>query len=322
VVGDGLFQELVELRRGRGLDSPDLAGRIGPLLRTACGIGPRTTDTDARVVLVDRLADVIAALPDDLRLAAQAALAMPPAPRLRFLRERMTWLAAQLARDSRTVARRADDAFRLLVENLSGASVSEPIAAPESKQATGGWFIDSLVANVVLDRDPPQVIETRRIVAVKPGLDGISVSFSAPRGPDGDGEHPLSVSVLHGGELVDLSGERGSHVRGRLRLPHPLAPGEKHEYGIVFSAFPRRWLRPYYVLTPLSRCDHFRLRAKFDREASPTKIWRVDGLPCRLLDDFVPGPEILDLDSVGEVCVEFGALRQGLSYGIQWVNPD
>ena len=109
-----------------------------------------------------------------------------------------------------------------------------------------------------------------------------------------------------------------SHFLGRLRLPQPLAVGEHHEYGLVLSAFPRRWLRPYYVLTPLRRCDHFLLRAKFDRVTAPAKIWQLNGVPARVVDEFAPTLDVLDLDAVGEVHVEFHALRQGLSYGIQW----
>jgi len=325
VPSDDLYTELVELRRGRGLDSPELAARIGPRLRQACGIADGCSAAEARSLLVRRLTEATEALPDDLRLAARTALAMSPAPRQRFLRERTAWLAGQLERDSRTVARRTDEAFRLLAQNLGETATQDPDASSEASEAADapdGWFIDTLVANVVLDRDPPQVIETRRIVAAMPGLDRITVSFSAPRGLEGGADRPLSLNVLHGGELVELSGERTSHLRGVLRLPRPLAAGEAHEYGIVFSAFPRRWLRPYYVLTPLRRCDHFRLRAKFARAAAPVKLWRVDGAPPRSVDDFVPGPELLDLDDVGEVCVEFHGLRQGLSYGIQWVNPD
>jgi hypothetical protein len=322
VLGDDLYLELVELRRGRGLDSSDLVVRIGPRLRQACGIDGCSTETEAKSLLVTCLTEATAGLPDDLQLAARTALAMPPAPRQRFLRERTAWLAGQLERDARTIARRTDEAFRLLAQTLSGPVPRGTGTTADSEFAPDGWFIDSLVANVVLDRDPPQVIETRRIVAVRAGLDRIAVSFSAPRSADGGADRPLSVNVLHGGELTELSGGRTSHVRGVLQLPHPLTAGEAHEYGIVFSAFPRRWLRPYYVLTPMRRCDHFRLRAKFDRAGAPAKLWRVDGAPPRLLDDFVPGADLLDLDGVGEVCLEFHGLRQGLSYGIQWVNLD
>ena len=323
--GEDLYLELIELRRGRGLDSPDLVARIGPALRRMCGIADRSTEVEAKSLVIRYLTEAIERLPADLRLAARAALAMPPAPRQRFLRERNAWLAEQLERDARTVTRRSDEAFRLLAQNLSAPTTPAGSSSAEAANAPDGWFIDSLVANVVLDRDPPQVIETRRIVAVRSGLDRTAVSFSAPRGvdreADGGVDRPLSLNVLHGGQLIELTGERTSHLRGVLRLPRPLTAGEMHEYSVVFSAFPRRWLRPYYVLTPMRRCDHFHLRAKFDPAAAPAKLWRVDGEPPRLVDDFVPGPDLLDLDGVGEVSQEFHGLRLGLSYGIQWVYP-
>lgn len=316
---DDVVKELISLRRGRGVDDPDLALRIGPQLRAICGIDPRDDEARARGLLVERLAAAVAGLPDDLALAARAALGLPQAPRSRFLQDRLAWLGEQLHRDARTATRRADEAFRLLAERLAAG----PAPAPprESEFAPDGWYVERLVSNILIDRDPPQLMETRRIVAAVSGLDEISISFSAPRAQDGNCGHELTVSTLYGGELVEQRGSLGSHVVGRLRLPRPLALGEQHEYGIVFSAFPRRWLRPYYVLTPLRRCDHFLLRAKFDRSYPPAKIWRLDGVPARVVDDFAPTSDLIDLDPVGEVEAEFHALRQGLSYGIQWVPP-
>lgn len=313
---DDLVRELIGLRGGRGVHSPDLVRRIGPRLRAVCGIEPDQDEATTRRILIERLDLAAAELPGDLSLAARAALGLPPAPRQPFLRDRWAWLATRLERDVRTVARRADDAFALLAERLRAEPRTQ--SARESPFAPDGWYVESLTSNVLIDRDPPQLIETRRIVAVTPGLREISVSFSAPRGQDATGEHKLSVSTLYGGELVEEAGSMSSHFLGRLRLPRPLAAGEQHEYGLVFSAFPRRWLRPYYVLTPLRRCDHFLLRAKFDRVAAPAKIWQLNGVPARVVDEFAPTSDLLDLDAVGEIHVEFHALRQGLSYGIQW----
>jgi hypothetical protein len=41
-------------------------------------------------------------------------------------------------------------------------------------------------------------------------------------------------------------------------------------------------------------------------------------VPARVLDDAVPLADVLDVDRIGEVAVEFSGLQQGLSYGVQW----
>jgi hypothetical protein len=318
MVNDELVKELIELRSGRGLYSPDLLRRLGPGIRSYCRITAGQDEASIRRAVLERLESATDELPEDLSLAARAALAIPPAPRAPFLRDRWDWLADRLERDVRTVARRADDAFQLLAERLAaGPPRQEP---PDSPFAPDGWYIEDLVSNVLIDRDPAQLVETRRIVALEPGLEEISISFSVPRSGDVAGDRPLSVSILHGGELVTETGSMSSHYRGRLRLPRPLSVGESHEYGVVFSAFSRQWIRPYYVLTPLRRCDHFLLRAKFDRMTPPVKVWRLDGVPARVVDEFTPTDDLLDPDAVCEVRAEFHALRQGLSYGIQWTS--
>jgi hypothetical protein len=77
-------------------------------------------------------------------------------------------------------------------------------------------------------------------------------------------------------------------------------------------------MRPYYVLHPLRRCDHFSVRIRFDPEQRPDQIWRLNGVPSRVVDDFMPNSDLLTLDRVGEIAVEFHAMQPGFSYGVQW----
>jgi hypothetical protein len=49
-------------------------------------------------------------------------------------------------------------------------------------------------------------------------------------------------------------------------------------------------------------------------------IWRLNGIPSRVLDEFTPTDDLLTFDPVGEIALEFHHLTQGLSYGLQWAS--
>jgi hypothetical protein len=71
-----VVRELNELRKGRGLDAPELV--VGPLLRTACSITEHDRLDEVRSKLRLRLGGLCSRLPDDLRLAAEVALGLHP----------------------------------------------------------------------------------------------------------------------------------------------------------------------------------------------------------------------------------------------------
>ena len=117
-------------------------------------------------------------------------------------------------------------------------------------------------------------------------------------------------------ERVDVS---GSHAQFVLRLPKPLRLGQQHDYSVQVTSWSSAGMQPYYVLSPLRRTEHFSVRAKFDKAAPPTQIWQVAGQPTRVVDDWEPTPaDMLELDPVGEIALEFHDLQQGLSYGLKW----
>ena len=87
-----------------------------------------------------------------------------------------------------------------------------------------------------------------------------------------------------------------------------------------FTAVPRALMPPYYVLTPLQPCEQFSVRVRFGADV-PARIWRVDGIPPRAIDDFEPPDGLLTADRLGEVSLEFSRLHQGLSYGMRWSAP-
>jgi hypothetical protein len=315
-----LIRELIELRRGRGLLAPDIDHRVGPLLRRVLGV--RETDDAPRVRSEVSLgiSEALTSLPADLRLAARAALAIEPEARRQFLNERMAWLGARLDRDSRTAIRRVDAAFQLLAEQL----VQQP---PVSRQLPGedhaphGWYVERATADLLLDRDPVQLLESRRIVSTIQGLDRIIVALTLPRRwsvpASNMGNH---ATMVHGGALTAqcADGPSGHQGRGTIQFPRPLNNGEAHDYGIAFTSLRPRSTWPYYLLTPSCRFDTFVLRARFDRLRMPARIRRLEGVPANLVQDCRSLGEPVEPDAVGEVQLEFSALRQGLGYGVRW----
>ncbi|WP_410597142.1 hypothetical protein [Amycolatopsis sp. lyj-23] len=308
-------RELNELRRGRGLDAADLHQRIGPCLRAACAITEADQPAAARQKLVLRLTELCARLPPDLKLAALTALGLHEEAAGEFLDRRISWLASVLDRDPRTARRRIDLAFRRLDELLGAPALRGDL------HPLAGWYVESMKAILHLDRDQPELREERRIVAEADELDELVLPFSAPVAPGTDPLPGITADALFGGEIVEVRPVSASHAQFVLRLPSPLRLGQRHEYGIRFTP-PRAQLRPYYVMTPLRRCEALSVRVRFDRAAPPARVWRLNGVPGRVIDDGADSGEALTVNRVGEVALEFHDLHQGLSYGLQWSFGD
>ena len=306
-----LVAELMELRRGHGLYADDLIHRLGPGLRRQCGVGDRDVDGTIRQKLFLGLGDAASMLPAELRPVVEAALALHPETRRRFLHERMSWAASQVNRDHpRTALRRLDPGFRLLAENLQ-------LATPITEPSRSSWYTRRLDAVLRIDLDPPQLTETRTIVATVDDLDELEIQVSAPP-VDGLSSAPkVSATMGYGGEII-----RAETLPGfssfLVRLPRPLAIAETYEYQIQLSVFPRSAMRPYYVLTPYRRCDQFALRVRFDPQRQPSMIWRLDGEPVRKADNFIPTGNLMTPNSIGEITHLFTGMNLGVSYGIQW----
>jgi hypothetical protein len=75
-----LANELKTLRRGRGLQTPQLTGQIGPLLRALAGITPADSATVIREKLARRLRVLAEDLPADLRQAVTTDGALQSSP--------------------------------------------------------------------------------------------------------------------------------------------------------------------------------------------------------------------------------------------------
>jgi hypothetical protein len=311
-----LTLELMQLRRGHGLHSDDVMSRVGPGLRAAAGIGDGDATAPALDKLLAWLSAVMESLPPDLRLAVQAALALQPASQERFLKDRMDWLGVQLQRDPRTATRRVESGFTKIAQRM--VRTPGPPRSP-GDDAADGWYTESLHATLLFHADPVRLIENRQVVATRPGLDRIPVSWSVPRDPGLPPDAQVSASMVYGGELVpDLESSSPTYWSGSIRLARPLVVGRTHAYQVEVTSLSRAHLRPYYVASPMRRLDEFVLRAKFEAGAMPDQIWVLDGAPYRQVDEQLPTRRLLIPDDVGEVAESFTNLRPGLSYGLQW----
>src|SRR5919107_2737952 len=96
-----LQRELVRLRRGRAVTDPQLGERLGPRLRELSGVLPGDHDWVVRQKVRDVLTQMTRHLPDDLRHAAELALALghEPAPQLT---KRIDLLAKEIHSGERT----------------------------------------------------------------------------------------------------------------------------------------------------------------------------------------------------------------------------
>jgi hypothetical protein len=301
----GTFDELLEIPRGRGMRAEDVADRIGPGLRAACGVTAADTPALVRRKVGRRLAELCERLPVDLRISVLAGLGLHPHANHQFLQDRMSWAARQINRDHpRAAQRRMRVAFRILAEQLD--------EAVENPAVHDGWHTWSLRALLRMDVDPPQLVEDRVIVASADHLDEISLRLSAAE--------QLQATALYGGEITRSEAVTPSHHKFALRLPRPLHAGEHHEYGARFTGVPRAVMQPFYVLTPLQPCERFTVRVIFGVDV-PKRIWRVNGIPARAIDNFEPPDDVLEPDRLGEVTLEFAGLHQGLSYGMHWAAP-
>jgi hypothetical protein len=303
------FDELQEIPRGRGMQAGDVAGRIGPGLRTACGVTATDSSAVVRRKVGNRLVELCERLPVDLRISVLAALALHPMANHQFMQDRMSWAAHQINRDHpRAAVRRMKVGFRILAEQLDEQA--------ENPAMLQGWHVCSLRALLHMDVDPPQLVEERAIVSSMDNLGEIELRLSAPAsGPVADS--PIEATVLYGGEITRTERVTASHRKFAVRLPTPMRAGDRHEYGVRFSAFPRALMPPFYVMTPLQPCEQFTVRVRFGADV-PRRIWRLDGIPPRAIDDFEPADALLSVDRLGEVSLEFSGLHQGLSYGMRW----
>jgi hypothetical protein len=313
---DDLYQELARLRRGRGLQEPRPAERLGPLLRRLCGVTPGDPDGVTRRRVESVLGDLTADLPDDLRIAAELSLALGDRPASR-LTQRTETLSRELRCSGRTARRRMDEAAHLIAR----AAVTHPDPQEDDADPGSGWRVREFTGLLRLDTATPELYETRTVQAERP-LDSLTIKLDLPPRPGADGPAlPLTIDALYGVRLADVDGgPEGRSYRLDVALPRTLRADEQHEFCLHYRVPPGQPIRDHCAIVPLDPCDQGRIRVRFDPAEPPAEVWRLAAVTPRQMDraTTVPGPELLDPDGAGEVGVSFRGLRQGHGYGVAW----
>ncbi|RAO16283.1 hypothetical protein MED15_03802 [Micromonospora noduli] len=314
---DQLRQELLDLRRGPGLQSSPLHRRLGPRLADLCGVSPAEPESAVRAKVRATLLALSADLPGDLRRAVVLAYALDPVHDYLRLDRRTDQLARELSVQQRTARRRIDEAVARLVR----AAVPEIPTDPTD--AGPGWHLRAMNALLRLDTLTPELYEARSVVAIRP-IDELTVQFSLPRQPNDDArEHGVHADVLFGARIRELTRHNsGQYLRLTLALPRTLEPGERHDLCLHYRLPEGQPMREHYVFQPLAPCAHCTVRLRFPTGGGPATAWRLNGVPPRAVDERTPGPDRLRPDAVGEVTSAFDGLQQGYAYGIAWTFAD
>ncbi|MGH3877368.1 MAG: hypothetical protein ACRDSK_10080 [Actinophytocola sp.] len=305
-----------QFRRGRGIREPRPLKSLSAELRTLCRIGERDDPGHAWATLVRKVSDLTARLPADLRIAAEAALALhSETENMRYLNDRIEWLRMQEECSERTARRRIEDAVKKLVVEAK-RDLSQP---PETfTNPDQGWYVEMLRTRLQVGRGSPRAVEERRIVVTTDGLGEIIHRANIPPGDyDRTRKRGLDMEVVYGGSMRPISSS-GSHFQWGVRLPVPMNLGDTHDYGVVMRIPEGQSMVPQYVCLPLRRHDLFELRIAFDPTRLPARIWRLAGVAPRVVDDWQVIEPLLVPNKAGEVSAIFRDLRVGFGYGIQW----
>jgi hypothetical protein len=277
------------------------------------------TATTARRKITEVLERLLNDQPRELRLALTAALALGHEPDHRFLADRQRWLAGKLHCHERTARRRTTEAIGMLAE-----LAEEMRHACAARSAREGWQVSATRALLRLDGPYPELTEDRTILIVRDGLNEIETRFSLPRaGPEEDDEaRRLHTELLYGGRIRDSIRLAPVHFRYVIQLPREFQRGETHQYGIRFSIPSHDALAPHYALVPLVTVNSLDLTIRFDTDHLPERVWLVDGVVQRMLDEPPSRDDtLLAVDRVGDVRVRFDGLSHGLGYGVRWQFP-
>jgi hypothetical protein len=305
-----LGEELHRLKKGRGLQDPDVLDDLGPGITAALELDLRQTADDRRQALRRGLYDAAEHLIPELRDVFRIAFAIhPESPAT--LEARLAHAAARFRCSGRTVRRRLDEAVPLVAERLASRESSSPYAQRD-------WETRGLRAVLHLDGGRPVLTERRLIVATAAELSSLDHRISLPAPPGRDSALPTLVAD-HGCTVGATERQSASHWHYRIDLSRPLRLYEEHLYSLTCTLPSLGDLRPYYVLVPFNGgCRSFSAEVHFGTPPVASVAWRVDGVPLSVLDDEEPTADRFDLAADPVAACSFADIRPGLCYGVQW----
>lgn len=306
--------ELKALRKGYGVQSRDIAARIGPELRLICGFADSDSQPVQRAKLIEALSAVVAVLPGHLAAAAATAFGLQDRGERRF-EERIARMAAEMERDVRTARRHVDHLMGRVAETL--IELAQPNNAGHEPE--WNWHTADLATVVVLGEGEAEVIEQRRVVSRTGHLAVVDCSMTIAENQPLDLD-TLGLDVMRGAILRTPERVGSTRVRFDLDLPRSLDAGDEHT--IVIRMRVPATFAPYYVCTPTRPCDRFDLVVRFPLDSVPSRAWRLENeLPIDIADPLFPR-EPLDVNVAGEVHAVFTGLTLNRSCGIGWQPAD
>lgn len=307
-----LEEELKGLCRGRGVMASDLRERLGLTLCAMADIDPGGQPAEVRKRLIEFLEEVTAGLPEDLRTAFAAALALRQDVRQPFLDGRMQWLADYIQRDKRSARRRATQAIKRVAESLEAWD-------QDSGNPYGDWYLARLSTVLRLDGSQPAAVEDRTVVANRADLTEILISTNIPRAPGADTEDQFpEFTVLSGGTLVESARPTPTYFRYTIQLTHPLRRGEAHELSTSLTIPSGLLAAPQYVFQPILRCDEFQVRILFGPQGQSKRVWKLSGLARGMVDGFDDPAALMRPDAAGDIELHYRHLLIGRAYGARW----
>lgn len=317
-----LINELKTLRKGRGLYVSQIGARVGPALREVCEVTGADGPSEIRLKVSRRLEILAAGLPDDLRFVVLAAFAIRQDVRLPLYKDRVIWAATRLNRDPRTARRRVDDGIHQLAQAATLAVAESPAFTPDAIIGPAiGWHTSDLRVTLALDREQPEALEQRRIVADQDDLAELDLAVTVAEPPRRvvAVHRELGINVFYGGTLIDQGMESSERRAFQLGLPRPLARGEAHDFALHFRFPEGRPMQPHFACVPKHPCARFDLRVRFNPDRPPQRIWSMRNVFQRDAGDPVSGGEPLAVDQAGEIHLQFQGLSPGLAYGASWL---
>jgi hypothetical protein len=306
-----LVDELKTLRKGRGVFVSQIDERVGAGLRTVCAVTEEDSPAEIRRKVCTRLENLARNLPADLRVAVMAAFAIAPDARLPLYQDRVSWAATKLNRNPRTARRRIDDGIHHIAQ-LAAVSALAPPTRPGSVAA---WRIAELRVTMALDREHPEVLQFRKIVAETDGLAEFDLALTVTAPTD------LDVDLFHGGTLVTRGMAASDRYTFSLVLPRPLAKGEAHDFAIRARLPRSQPVRPHLACVLTYPCDLLDLRVRFDRTRLPGAVWMLRDAFQRDIEDVLPQGARVPVDHAGESHVTFRNVTSGMAYGLRWAGP-
>lgn len=296
-----IADELAHLQRNRGLQSANLAARVGPSLAQLTGFGPGR-GADARMSLTRQLLLAAEDLPPDLHLAFARACATRPDDRP-TLTERLQAVGTHIRRSPEVARRRVGEANLLVASRLM-----------QNTKDDKGWFLHELRSRVDLRETSPVYRASYTLVVTAPTLAHITEMISLP-GDGADLEPGFSVSGN-----VRLDAVRRIHPQTwecRMTLDRTYGCGELIRYQSAVRVPDRRDVPPMSVMAPRRDCRLFVTTVHLGGLAD--KVWVLDGVTPPTVNDETPCGPMIDPEADPQPTAEFRYLTPGLVYGLRWI---